>query len=255
MRKNYKLYLQKKQHLLLLTACQRTIFCHKNQVVYNKNMHTRHHTNEYVSAATHGIGFGLSIAGLVLLVQAAQESSAWHVVAFSLFGASLICAYGASLLYHLIPDGHRTKELWRRFDHAMIYLLIAGTYMPVVLIPLRGGWGWSLFGVVWGIAFFGMIWQLANWQLPRWLSSVLYLLLGWLIIIAIVPLLHAISLPAFRWLLGGGLAYTFGVIFFGLEVIVTPRRYFGMHEIFHLFVLLGSFCHWWLMWRYILYIY
>jgi hemolysin III len=218
-------------------------------------MSFRHYTNEYVSAATHGIGLGLSIAGLVLLLYwAARYGTAWHIVAFALFGASLIGAYAASVFYHLIADGRRAKEVWRRFDHAMIYFLIAGTYMPIVLVPLRGGWGWSLFGVIWGLAFVGMVWKLADWRLPRWLSSVLYLCLGWLILIAIVPLLHVISLTAFWWLFAGGLAYTIGVIFFGLETVVAPRRYFGMHEIFHLFVMLGSFCHWWLMAKFILFL-
>ena len=117
--------------------------------------------------------------------------------------------------------------------------------------PLRGGWGWSIFGAVWGAALLGIIWKLAGWNMSKWLSGVAYLLMGWVVVIAVVPLLHAISLPAFWWLLSGGVCYSAGVIFFGLETVVRPRRWFGMHEIFHLLVMAGSACHWWTMYHYV----
>ena len=212
----------------------------------------RHYTNEYVSALTHLTGWGLSVAGLTLLVyRAAVAGGVWHMVSFSVFGASLILAYSVSFLYHVFSFEHPKKNLLRRFDHALIYVLIAGTYTPVTLVPLRGGWGWSIFGAVWGAALLGIIWKLAGFNMSKWLSSVAYLLMGWLVVIAIVPLLHAISLPAFWWLLGGGACYSAGVIFFGLETVVRPRRWFGMHEIFHLLVMAGSLCHWLTMYHYV----
>lgn len=215
-------------------------------------MSVRDRTNEYISALTHLAGFGLSVAGLVLLVyRAAVAGGAWHVVGFAVFGTSLMLAYSVSFLYHFFSLEHPKKDLLRRFDHALIYVLIAGTYTPVTLVPLRGGWGWGIFGAVWGVALLGIIWKLAGWQMSKWLSGAVYLLLGWLLVIAIVPLLRAISLPAFWWLLGGGASYSAGVIFFGLETVVRPRRWFGMHEIFHLLVMAGSLCHWWMMYHYV----
>jgi len=203
---------------------------------------------EIISSLTHLIGALLSVAGLVLLVVfAAKNGNSWQIISFSLFGASLILAYCASAFYHIAHKENRKKEILRRIDHAMIYVLIAGTYTPIALVPLRGGWGWSLFGVIWGLAIIGIIWKLLNLHMPSWLSSIIYLLLGWLIIIAIVPLLHTINLVGFLWLLGGGISYSIGVIFFGLGEMLPKKRWFGMHEIFHLFVMLGSFCHWWMM--------
>ncbi len=211
-------------------------------------------SRELVSSLTHLVGALLSIAGLTILVSlaAVRDAGPWHVVSFAVFGSSLILTYGASAIYHLTANGSAKKETLRRFDHAMIYILIAGTYTPVSLVPLRGGWGWSLFGVVWGVALVGVAWKLAGWRLPRALSSVIYLILGWLILIAIAPLLQSIPLAAFWWLFAGGMFYTVGVIFFGLGGVMPPRRWFGMHEIFHLFVVAGSFCHWWLMFKYIM---
>ncbi len=210
----------------------------------------RDKTNEIISSITHGIGFLLSVAGLVILIyKAVVYASIWHIVSFSLFGSSLILVYGASMFYHIFS----TTKWSKRVDHAMIYVLIAGTYTPITLVPLRGGWGWSLFGVIWGLATLGVIWKLSGWHLPGWLNGAVYLLLGWLIIIAVVPLMHALNLPALLWLMAGGLSYSIGVIFFSLETIIKPRRWLGMHEIFHLFVILGSFCHWWLMFKYVMY--
>lgn len=211
---------------------------------------------ELVSSLTHLVGALLSIAGLTILVSlaAARDAGSWHIVSFVIFGASLILTYSASAAYHLTANGSAKKDILRRFDHAMIYVLIAGTYTPVSLVPLRGGWGWSLFGIVWGVAFVGVVWKLAGWRMPSALSSVIYLILGWLMLIAIVPLLQAIPLPAFWWLFAGGVSYTVGVIFFGLGGTMPRKRWFGMHEVFHLFVLGGSFCHFWMMFKYILYI-
>ncbi|OGF19190.1 hypothetical protein A3D54_00835 [Candidatus Falkowbacteria bacterium RIFCSPHIGHO2_02_FULL_45_15] len=209
---------------------------------------------ELISSLTHLIGALSSIAGLAILVSlaAARDASPWHIVSFAIFGASLILTYGTSAAYHLTTSGSAKKETLRRLDHATIYILIAGTYTPVSLVPLRGGWGWSLFGAVWGIGLIGAVWKLAGWRLPPALSGVSYLLLGWLIIIAIVPLLQSVPLPAFWWLFAGGMFYTIGVIFFGLGGNMPAKRWFGMHEIFHLFVMAGSFAHFWMMLKYIM---
>ncbi len=208
---------------------------------------------EIISSLTHLLGAFLSITGLFLLIFfSTKQASAWHTVSFSLFGASLILTYLSSAFYHILKKGTKSKEFLRRLDHAMIYVLIAGTYTPIMLVPLRGGWGWSLFGIIWAFAIVGLVWKLFDMHMPRWLSNIIYLLLGWLIIIAIVPLLHAIPLVAFWWLLGGGISYSIGVVFFGLGTKLPERRWFGMHEVFHLFVMLGSFCHWWMMFKYIM---
>ncbi|MFH1326051.1 MAG: hemolysin III family protein [Candidatus Falkowbacteria bacterium] len=215
----------------------------------------RDKTNEIVSGATHGIGFLLSVAGLVVLIYGAViYAGVWHIVSFSIFSVALVLTYGASTFYHIFSPEKRAKMFLRKLDHAIIYILIASTYTPVLLVSLRGGWGWSLFGIIWGLAILGIIWKLADWYLPAWLNGAIYLFLGWLIVIAVTPLMHVFSWSALLWLVAGGLSYSIGVIFFSLETIVKPRRYFGMHEIFHLFVMVGSLCHWILMFKYVMYI-
>jgi hemolysin III len=135
----------------------------------------------------------------------------------------------------------------------MIYLLIAGTYTPICLVTLRGGWGWSLFGVVWGLAAIGVLIKLF-WmeRVPRAMSFALYLLMGWVAIVAVVPIVQAFSPGALGWLAAGGLFYTVGTIFLGLDAVVPRGRWWGMHEVFHLFVVAGSLAHYWLMWEYVL---
>ena len=211
--------------------------------------------NEPMSGLTHLIGMLLSIAGLVLLIVfASLYGSVWHVVAFSIFGVSLTLLYLASTIYHFIPKKSKFKNIFRKIDHSMIYILIAGTYTPVTLILLRGGWGWSLFGVIWGIAIFGIILKVISKKIRGGISTLIYLLMGWLVVIAWAPLIKAISFDGLIWLVIGGLFYTFGTIFFGLETILPRKRWIGMHEVFHVFVVAGSFSHFWLMFKYIVYI-
>jgi hemolysin III len=197
----------------------------------------RHSLEEIANAITHGIGLLLSIAGfVVLLVLAALRGTAWHIIACSIYGATLICLYTASTLYHAVISP-RVKRALRIFDHSAIYLLIAGTYTPFLLVSLRGPWGWSLFGVIWGLALVGVLFKF--WFVERFaiLSTAVYIAMGWLVVIAAKPVITHLPLTAIIWLLAGGLAYTGGVIFF------AAKRIPYSHAIWHLFVLAGSICH------------
>lgn len=205
-----------------------------------------------VSGLTHFFGFLLSIAGLVLLIYfSAIEATAWHVVTFSIFGASLILLYAASSLYHLLPLGEKGIRVLRKIDHMMIFVLIAGTYTPVCLIPLRGGWGWSLFGCIWGLAIAGIVMKIVWLHAPRWLYTSIYLLMGWLVAIAFLPLLHTLPAKGLAWLVAGGLFYSVGAVIYAVKK-PNIAKMFGFHEIFHLFVMAGSMSHFWLMFRYVL---
>jgi hemolysin III len=192
---------------------------------------------ELANTITHGIGLALSIAGfVVLLVLAAVRGSPRHIVSCAIYGATLVCLYAASTLYHGIPSPRRKRAL-RIFDHCAIYLLIAGTYTPFLLVNLRGGWGWSLLGIVWGFAMAGIVFKFRFVDHFPFLSTVIYLLMGWLAVIALKPLLAAVPASGLLWLLAGGLLYTLGVVFYAWKRL--PYN----HVIWHLFVLAGSTCH------------
>lgn len=206
-----------------------------------------------VSGLMHFIGLLLSIAGLVLLVTyAAVEHKTWHIVAFTIFGTSLILLYTASSLYHLLPLSERGVSILRRIDHIMIYILIAGTYTPVCLVALRGPWGWSLFGVVWGLAIAGVVLKLFWMTSPRWLSTVFYLGMGWIAIVAIAPLIQALPISGIIWLVAGGLFYSLGAVIYSIKRPNIIPGILGFHELWHLFVMAGSFSHFWVMLQYIL---
>lgn len=207
------------------------------------------------SGFSHLVGAVLSIIGLVLLVRyAVADGTVWHIVAFSIFGASLILLYTASSLYHLLTVSEKGSLILRKIDHTMIYVLIAGTYTPVCLIPLRGGWGWSILISIWAIAMAGIIMKLLWFNAPRWLYTLFYLIMGWLIVIAFRPMLHTMPFAAVMWLVAGGLMYTVGAVIYGTKWPRLKSKVFGFHEVFHLFVLYGSFCHFWMMFRYVLYL-
>lgn len=192
---------------------------------------------EVAHALTHGVGAVLSIAALiVMLVWTAAYGDAWHIVASSIYGASLILLYTASTLYHAFP-WPRMKAVFQQLDHAAIYILIAGTYTPFALINLRGGWGWTLLGVAWGIALLGVILELGMKRRIKWLSLSLYLGMGWMALIAIKPMLDNVDSGGLMLLVAGGLAYTLGVIFYVWKSL--PYH----HAIWHLFVLAGSVFH------------
>lgn len=191
---------------------------------------------EIANAVTHGIGFALAIAGLALLVElAARIGNAREVVAVSIYGACLILMYGASTLYHAIQQP-RIKSVFRHLDHASIFLLIAGTYTPFTLVNLNGPWGWTLFGITWGLATIGLLFE-GPLRHRRALAVALYIAMGWVVLIAIKPLLGAVAPEGIALLVAGGLAYTLGTLFYAWRSL----RYH--HAIWHTFVLLGSVLH------------
>lgn len=142
--------------------------------------------------------------------------------------------------------------LFRILDHITIYILIAGTYTPLVLLVLPPAWGWSVFGVIWGLALSGVLIRVSRLTIPAWVPSVLYLLMGWLIVVALVPLKEALPTEGMLWLLAGGIFYTVGTIFFALDTVVKLNRWYTLHDIFHIFVMLGSFSHFWFMLKFVL---
>jgi len=201
---------------------------------------------ELANCATHGAGLALSVAGCAALITlAALRGNAWHIVACSIYGATLVCLYAASTAYHSVRS-RRAKRFLRIIDHSSIYLLIAGTYTPFTLVSLRGAWGWSLFGIVWGLTLAGILFKV--WFVDRVpiLSTAVYLLMGWLVIVAAKPVLAAVPLTAIFWLAAGGLLYTAGVAFFAWERL--PYH----HAIWHVFVIAGSVCHYVAVLRYVL---
>ncbi len=194
-------------------------------------------TEEIFHSVTHGIGAVLAAVGLVyLILPAVQRDDAWRIVSFSIYGGSLILLFSASTLYHSFQDEKR-KRFFRHFDHLSIFLLIAGTYTPVLLISMRGTWGWTLFALVWGIALGGIIYELLFLGRYKWISITIYLGMGWLAVIALKPLLTVIPRGLLWWLLAGGLLYTGGVLFY------VRKKMPYHHVLWHLFVLFGSACH------------
>lgn len=192
---------------------------------------------EIANAITHGIGIALSIAALVIMVvTAAHVHNARAIVCSAVFGATLILLYFSSTLYHAVWH-FKTKQILQIIDHMMIYLLIAGTYTPFTLVALGGSWGWSLFGVIWGLALMGIVFKLFFTGRLEKLSVAIYIGMGWLAIVAIKPFLHVLPFAGLLWVAAGGLSYTIGIIFYAGD------RVWYAHTVWHLFVLLGSFCH------------
>lgn len=203
------------------------------------------------SAITHGVGALLAILGTVLLLVHTRSvgGAVWHSVTFSLYGASMIGLYTASTLYHCIRTSVKGRIALRKYDHASIYFLIAGTYTPICLVPLRGPWGWSLFGIIWGLALIGLAMSLLWINAPRWVTSGIYLFMGWLAVIAIYPILRTLPFQGLFWLILGGVLYTIGGVLYALKWPGRSNPKFGCHEIFHVFIVLGSVAHFLLMYR------
>jgi hemolysin III len=202
----------------------------------------RRKLREPFNGLSHLLGALLGVAALVVLVGLARGRP-WHVSSFAIYGASLILLYTASALYHSLPVSEQNVARLRTFDHVGIYLLIAGTYTPLCLVPLRGGWGWSLLGVVWGLALLGSVGEIAWRAAPEWVGVSLYLLMGWLAVFAVGPLMQTLSGAGVAWLVAGGIVYLVGTVIFATE---RPRLWpgvFSAHELWHLFVLGGSTCH------------
>lgn len=193
---------------------------------------------ERFNSISHLVGALLATTGAaVLITLAARLGDPWKVVAFSIYGAMLVALYAASTAYHSVRR-RAIKAVLQKLDHCSIYLLIAGSYTPFALVSLRGPWGWSLLGVVWGLALLGIAQEIWWARGARVLSLVIYVLMGWLALVAVVPLWHALTPGGFGWLLAGGACYTLGIVFYALD-----HRVRHGHGLWHLFVLAGSVCH------------
>ena len=192
---------------------------------------------ERLNGLTHLGGALLALGGAVaLIVLGSLKGDPWRIVSFAIYGATLVFLYLASTLYHSTRG--RAKSVFRKLDHAAIYLLIAGTYTPFTLVTLNGPWGWSLFGTVWGLAALGILQELWIAKGARWLSLCIYLLMGWVALVAVVPLIRALSWSGFAWVAAGGLVYTAGIVFY-----LFDERFRHFHGIWHLFVVGGSAIH------------
>jgi hemolysin III len=193
---------------------------------------------EKLNTFTHLLGSALAISGLSILVTVAVlQGDPWKVFSFSIYGITLVLLYSLSTIYHGVRNP-RTKAILQKLDHNAIYLLIAGSYTPITLITLRGPWGWTLFGLIWGLALLGVVLEVLLGHRTRRPSLILYVLMGWLVVIAINPLMRAMPTAGLLWLLAGGLVYSLGIYFY-----VHGERVRHFHGVWHLFVLGGSVCH------------
>ena len=200
---------------------------------------------ERFNSISHLVGAALALAGsVVLIVLAARLGDPWKIVSFSVYGTMLVLLYVFSTLYHSVRGP--AKNVLQKFDHCSIYLLIAGTYTPFALVSLRGIWGWWLFGVIWGLALVGIVQEIWWAQGARILSLIIYVLMGWLALVAVVPLWQALTPAGFAWLLAGGACYTLGIVFYALD-----HRVRHGHGLWHLFVLGGSVCHFFTVFFYV----
>ncbi len=206
------------------------------------------------SAITHFIAMMMAVfAAVPLLVKAGIQSGWENFLAMAIFMGSMILLYGASATYHSVDLTGRSLRIFRKLDHMMIFVLIAGSYTPVCLIVLGGKLGYTLLALVWGIAAVGMLVKACWITCPKWFSSVIYIAMGWVCVLVFGPLLKTLSAPAFLWLLAGGIIYTVGGVIYALKLPIfnAKHKYFGSHEVFHLFVMGGSVCHFIFMYLYV----
>ena len=206
------------------------------------------------SAITHFIAMMMAVFATVpLLVKAGIQSGWENLLAMAIFMGSMILLYGASATYHSVDLTGRSLRVFRKLDHMMIFVLIAGSYTPVCLIVLGGKLGYTLLALVWGIAAVGMLVKACWITCPKWFSSVIYIAMGWVCVLVFGPLLKTLSTPAFLWLLAGGIIYTVGGVIYALKLPIfnAKHKFFGSHEVFHLFVMGGSICHFIFMYLYV----
>ena len=217
------------------------------------NRHNKH-LKDPGSAITHFIGMLMAIfAAVPLLIKAAREPDHIYLISLTIYALSLILLYAASTTYHTFDLSEKANTILKKIDHMMIFILIAGSYTPICLITLKGRTGVILLSLVWGIALVGIILK-AFWVFcPKWVSSILYIGMGWTCVLAFTQILNALSPAAFGWLLAGGIIYTAGGIIYAMKLpfFNSRHRYFGSHEIFHLFVMGGSLCHYVMMYRFV----
>jgi hemolysin III len=220
--------------------------------VRQKGRRTKKRLREPISGLTHAVGGLLAFVGLiVLLATAASAGRVDQFVAFGIFGLSLIALYLASSLYHLLPLTPAGVAMLRKLDHMAIFVLIAGTYTPFCLLALDGRWRWGLLALVWSLALCGVSLKLFCMGAPRWLSVALYLGIGWVAVVAAPELLRVVPAGGMAWVLAGGLTYSAGALVYGLKRPNPVPGVFGFHEVWHLFVLAGSACHFWAVLRYL----
>ena len=206
------------------------------------------------SAITHFIGMLMAMfAATPLILRAMRAPDTVHVISLSIFIVSMILLYAASTTYHTFDLSERTNKILKKLDHCMIFVLIAGSYTPICLIGLHGRTGLMLLALVWSIAILGIIFKLCWVTCPKWVSSVLYIAMGWVCVLAFTQILNSLPAAAFNWLLAGGIIYTVGGIIYALKLPIfnAHLKYFGSHEIFHLFVMAGSICHFIMMFEYV----
>ncbi|MCY6372297.1 PAQR family membrane homeostasis protein TrhA [Clostridium ganghwense] len=208
-----------------------------------------------VSGLTHLFGAVVSLVGLILLIKyelTIPNSTPLGLTAVIMFGVSLILLYTASSVYHLIKSSDKVISILRRLDHSMIFVLIAGTYTPVCLISLNGNLRWIIFISIWCFALVGVLFKMIWFNCPRWLSTLFYVLMGWISIFLISPLSKAMNIKGLIWLVLGGVFYTTGAVIYATKWPKIKSQIFGFHEIFHLFVLAGSFCHYFMVFKYVI---
>ena len=206
------------------------------------------------SAITHFIGMLMAcLAALPLLIKAATNPDKIHIISLSIFVLSLIGLYLASTLYHSLNINPKINKVLKKFDHMMISVLIAGPYTPICLIVLKGTVGWVLFSIIWGMAIGGIVLKALWVTCPKWVSSVVYIAMGWTCVLAFGPLINSLPKNGLLLLIAGGVIYTLGGIIYALKLPIfnSRHKYFGSHEIFHLFVMAGSFCHFLLMYQFV----
>ena len=212
------------------------------------------HPKEPGSAITHCIGcFMAVLAAVPLMLRAMNQPDMVHMVSLSIFIVSMILLYAASTIYHTLDISPKVNEILKKMDHMMIFVLIAGTYTPICTIAIGGQVGYGLLALVWGIAVVGITIKALWIHCPKWFSSVLYIGMGWVCVLAFTQILNALSSAAFGWLLAGGIIYTIGGVIYALKLPLFDERHknFGTHEIFHLFVMAGSACHFIVMYSYV----
>lgn len=206
------------------------------------------------SAITHFIAMMMAVfAAVPLLIKAGIQSGQENLLAMAIFMGSMILLYSASATYHSVDLTGRSLRIFRKLDHMMIFVLIAGSYTPVCLIVLGGKLGYTLLALVWGIAAVGMLIKAFWITCPKWFSSIIYISMGWVCVLVFGPLLNTLSTPAFLWLLAGGIIYTVGGVIYALKLPIfnSKHKSFGSHEVFHLFVMGGSICHFIFMYLYV----
>lgn len=234
-----------KRNIIIVSTQQEAYIMEKKQ----------QHIKEPGSAITHFIGMLMAIfAAVPLLIKAANEPSRIYIISLAIYAASLILLYAASTTYHTFDISRKVNTVLKKIDHMMISVLIAGSYTPICLIVLKGKTGIILLSIVWGIAILGILIKAFWVYCPKWVSSVLYIGMGWTCVLAFTQILNSMSPAAFGWLLAGGLIYTAGGIIYALKVPIfnSKHKNFGSHEIFHLFVMGGSACHFIVMYAFVL---